>query len=511
MMLLNFIPTEINVQQISAAAAILGTGSFLMTSIYQLFFSPLSKIPGPWYAAISPIFFIVISLRGNSVYYWQRLHKQYGPYMRVSPNTVMVADIDSAKKIHSPSDVFRKGSWYLNAMRFENLLTITDHQKFKLRRRAFGNAFSNSNLALLEPLVRKKIEFCFKKIGKHLDDGQIVDIKPWLYWTAADIVGELCFGKDFGMVENEAENQIIRNCIKFVLVAGVQAQIPYFKYTSWLLSLIPTSAIQGFSKAEDKLSGYGAEALTDLRHEIQNCKNGNPRPSLFSDLLDDVDNPNAKYRLDMTELRNESTLFIIAGTDTTALVGLYLAWVLFRNADIRQKLIAELKGVGWTQGDGDDGITDEKLNGLPYLRALIQEILRLYAPAQIGLPRVVPDNGRPLGPYFLPAGTECLTQAYTLHRDPAVFEDPLVVKPERWLNPTREMETAMMAFGGTSRVCPGQHLATMELRLGAAMMLKYWSNAELADSCTDESMELVERFLITSKGQKLELQKKKSS
>ncbi|KAF3143958.1 hypothetical protein TWF594_005024 [Orbilia oligospora] len=82
-----------------------------------------------------------------------------------------------------------------------------------------------------------------------------------------------------------------------------------------------------------------------------------------------------------------------------------------------------------------------------------------------------------------------------------------------------------MAFGGAPRVisaflrsnihiifdiCPGRHLAMMGLRLSVAMMLKYWGNAELADSCTNESMEIMERFLIHPKGNKLEIQNKKS-
>lgn len=49
----------------------------------------------------------------------------------------------------------------------------------------------------------------------------------------------------------------------------------------------------------------------------------------------------------------------------------------------------------------------------------------------------------------------------------------------------------------------------MELRLTAAMMLKYWGNANLADSCTDESMEMGEKFIIHPRDNKLELQKKK--
>ncbi|KAF3121648.1 hypothetical protein TWF569_002519 [Orbilia oligospora] len=258
---------------------------------------------------------------------------------------------------------------------------------------------------------------------------------------AADIVGELCFGKDFGMLENEAENLLIRDCLNFTLVAGIQAQAPLTKYIIWLLSFIPHPTIQWICQTEDQLYRYASEALADLQHEVQNCKDGNPRPGLFSHLLKDVDNPNAKCKMNITELRNESTVFILAGTDTTATVATFLAWNLFRNADIRQKVIVELKEIGWTQGDGDGEITDEKLQTLPYLGYLLQETLRLYTPAHIGFSRVAPENGRYLSPHFLPAGTECLLPVYTLHRDLDIFDEPFI-----------EMESVIMAFGGASRV-----------------------------------------------------------
>ncbi|KAK6524778.1 hypothetical protein TWF281_011677 [Arthrobotrys megalospora] len=441
------------------------------------------------------------------MYTFHHLHDQYGPYLRVSPTTILVADLDSVKKIHSPHDIFKKGSWYGGALKSENLLTIKDPQKYKHHRRAFGTAFSNSNLGLLEPMVRRKTEFCFKRVAKRLEDGEVVDIKPWFYYLAADIIGELCFGKDFGALDNETENPLVRDCINLAIVAGTKGKIPFSKYLNWILSFIPHPTIQWFCECEDRLLDHGAKALKGIRREIRDCRDKKPRPSLFVALLDHIDNPSAKYKLNMIELQQESTIIIVAGTDTVTVTGTYLTWVLLRNPEIRQKLIDELETVGWIQGDSGDDITDELLQGLPYLKCLLQEVLRLYAPVQIGLPRVVPNNGRLLGPYFIPEGIECMTQPYTLHRDPKLFDEPFAFKPERWLNATKEMESAIMSFGAGSRVCPGQHLAMMELRLMAAMMLKYCGDAKLADSCTDESMEIVEKFLNYPKGNKCELQR----
>ncbi|KAK6511215.1 hypothetical protein TWF481_000136 [Arthrobotrys musiformis] len=378
---------------------------------------------------------------------------------------------------------------------------MTDIHKYKLVRKAFGPSFSKSNLSLLEPIIRQKAETCFKKVGRRLRDGEVVDIKTWLHFMAADTVGALCFGHDFGMLDNETENKLVRACVDVLALAAVQSQIPLLKYISPLIASIPHPTIKWVFDSETVIFEYGAQALLDHKHELTG-KDGSARPSLFSPVLNDLDNPNAKYKWDLKRLGIEAMMFIIAGTDTTGLVGAYLVWAIYRCPGVKQKLVAELESIGWTEGDRDDGVTDENLQKLPYLKAVLQEVLRLYATTQFGLPRVVPKGGRVLGQYFIPAGTECFVHAYTLHRDPNIFTDPHEFRPERWLNATKEMESAILTFGGGAR---GQHVGLAEIRLCTAMMLKYCGEARLADSCTDESMRVVGRIISTPKGGKLEL------
>ena len=60
-------------------------------------------------------------------------------------------------------------------------------------------------------------------------------------------------------------------------------------------------------------------------------------------------------------------------------------------------------------------------------------------------------------------------------------------------------------------VCLGQNLAMMELRLIAATMLTQCPDAVLADSCTDESMEFENYFVIKPKSHKCELKKREAA
>lgn len=124
-----------------------------------------------------------------------------------------------------------------------------------------------------------------------------------------------------------------------------------------------------------------------------------------------------KEGLSDTEIRNGAAGYIVAGSDTTAVTLTYLNWALCRHPEIQEKLVAELQSL-------PEDFTDKHLRELRYLNNVIMEALRLYSAAPSALPRVVPPEGATFAGYYLPPGTTVCTQAYSFHRDPAIFPDP---------------------------------------------------------------------------------------
>lgn len=114
---------------------------------------------------------------------------------------------------------------------------------------------------------------------------------------------------------------------------------------------------------------------------------------------------------------NEGVL-VFAGTDTTATSLTYLVWAVLSNPSLRQQLEDEVEQL--------EAPYTETLESLPFLSAVIRETLRLYGAAPDPLPRYVPPEGASFGGHFLPPSTTVATQAWTLHRNPAVFENPEV-------------------------------------------------------------------------------------
>jgi cytochrome P450 len=109
--------------------------------------------------------------------------------------------------------------------------------------------------------------------------------------------------------------------------------------------------------------------------------------------------------------------YIVAGSDTTAHSMTYFTWAVCRDPVIKKRLVEELR-------DLPDGYKDEDLKALPYLNQVIMETLRCYAAAPAQLPRDVPKSGCEIDGYWMPAGTEVMTQAYSMHRDYEVYPEP---------------------------------------------------------------------------------------
>jgi len=117
---------------------------------------------------------------------------------------------------------------------------------------------------------------------------------------------------------------------------------------------------------------------------------------------------------------------------------------------------------------------------LPYLRAMVKEILRLRPTTNIGIPHYTTVDVI-YKDYFIPKGTVVDIHQYALHLDPSRYEDAEAFKPERYLNHPLKAgayaglpdpyERDHFSFGAGRRICPGMHLAESSLYITLAKIL----------------------------------------
>ena len=81
-------------------AVILLTAAYI---VYQLYFSPIAKFPGPFAASISRLWLVRHARNGDMHRQMISLHARYGEVVRTGPNEISVSDLDAVNKIY--------GSW----------------------------------------------------------------------------------------------------------------------------------------------------------------------------------------------------------------------------------------------------------------------------------------------------------------------------------------------------------------------------------------------------------------
>lgn len=105
----------------------------------------------------------------------------------------------------------------------------------------------------------------------------------------------------------------------------------------------------------------------------------------------------------------------------------------------------------------------DQVKDLPYLRACIDEGLRLRPPLSLGLPRKTVEETVIAG-HVIKAGVTVSVPTWSLHRNPHLFPEPNAFRPERWLETdTDNLKKFVMPFSQGPRACLGRNLAYLEM------------------------------------------------
>lgn len=169
------------------------------------------------------------------------------------------------------------------------------------------------------------------------------------------------------------------------------------------------------------------------------------------------------------ELWGESNLLIIAGSDTTSTALASAFFYLVHNPRTLDKLSKEVMS---TFTDLEEIHSGPILNSCTYLRAVVDEAMRISPPVGGILPREVLPGGLEVDDMYIPEGVVVGTPHYTIHHNPAYYPDPFTFIPERWIvdsSPTvtkEAVELAQSAFCPFSigpRGCIGKGLAYVEV------------------------------------------------
>jgi cytochrome P450 len=167
------------------------------------------------------------------------------------------------------------------------------------------------------------------------------------------------------------------------------------------------------------------------------------------------------------QIRDDMVSMFATGTETTATALVWFFVAVGARPDVARRVQAELDSVV-----GNNDIRAEHLGRLRYLRAVLQELVRLY-PVGWLIPRTSARDDVIDG-HRVPAGSTMLISPYVTHRLPRYWDRPDEFDPDRFLPgaPANRHRYAYFPFGGGPHLCLGSHLFEVEAALIVATLLR---------------------------------------
>ncbi len=203
----------------------------------------------------------------------------------------------------------------------------------------------------------------------------------------------------------------------------------------------------------------------------------------------------------ISRLAQEAQALFGAGTETTGNTLSVTTFYLLADPSKVERLKKELLGLS---EDLSLLFTQDDLQKLPYLGAVVSEGLRMSPGASGRLPRVNPNAAMAYQSYILPAGTAISTSIPDVHFDEHIFPNAHQFKPERWLDGGgKALEKYLVPFGKGPRSCVGMTLALAELYMVIGNVFRAF-DMQLVDT-TEEDMTMAHDFFspfgpVDSKG-----------
>ncbi|MCW2686621.1 MAG: cytochrome, partial [Mycobacterium sp.] len=205
------------------------------------------------------------------------------------------------------------------------------------------------------------------------------------------------------------------------------------------------------------------QVTTDI---LQACHADPTREAPLVHALIAATDPDTGQSLSDDDICNDLLIFMLAGHDTTATALTYALWALGHHLDVQDRVAAEVAKIG------DRELTPDDVPRLRYTVQVLHEALRLCPPAA-GIGRLAVRDIEVDG-YRIEAGSFVAVGIYAVHRDPAMWERPLVFDPDRFSpeNSKDRDRWRFIPFAAGPRSCIGEHFATLEATLALAAIVR---------------------------------------
>jgi hypothetical protein len=177
----------------AVAALVLWTACL---AIYRISLHPLASVPGPPLAAVTRLYALYFNIFKGFTFYLEieRLHKVYGPVVRIAPNEVHLSDPSNYDKIYSIGGKFYKdGVFYRGTGDEHSAFACVSNEDHRRRRAPMESFFSRRAVLELEGVVRDKVGKVCRLVEERTGQGKVVDLYAAFRAVSMDVITEYAF------------------------------------------------------------------------------------------------------------------------------------------------------------------------------------------------------------------------------------------------------------------------------------------------------------------------------
>ncbi|KAF9525564.1 cytochrome P450 [Crepidotus variabilis] len=353
---------------------------------------------------------------------------------------------------------------------YNNTLALLRYgPRFRFYRKHFSRFVGpNKPIQSLHPLVeqetrkflRRTLENCSRLNGN-------------LRKMAGGIILQLTYGYKVQDGHDKFIELIEQNNDNFSLASMPGAfLVDVFPWMKYLPEWIPGAGFLKIAREWRKTTEESADA--PYAYTKTQMAAGTAPSSLISTGLEESEDHSPEY---LRDLKWTAASMYSGGADTTvsAEYAFFLAMILF--PEVQKKAQAEIDAVV-----GNDRLpTLADMPHLPYVNALVTEVLRWNSVGPLGVPHTAVEDGYING-YFIPKGAIIIANLWSMLHDPEIYPEPFNFDPERHLGPNPQRDVRKICFGFGRRICPGMHLADASVYSCVAMSLAVFSIEKALDS-----------------------------
>ncbi|KAH9889257.1 cytochrome P450 [Cubamyces lactineus] len=272
--------------------------------------------------------------------------------------------------------------------------------------------------------------------------------------------GQLIIDVTYGIMIESVEDPLLK-CAEAVMDTTSVALSP----PMWLMN--PSAIMQfiprwlGGSAVSLQLQRWRAD-LEELRNGAfsickERLKKGSARPSYSASLLQELAPAEGSEEEGM--IRDTAALAYGAAFETTIISGEVFLLAITLHPEVQLRAQEEIDRVVGSHRLPDFADRER----LPYVTAVMKEVLRWHPPAPTGIPHLLNEDDSYKG-YHIPRGSIVMGNVWAITHDPVKYPDPFAFKPERYLREDGTFDCvtndpSRYVFGFGRRICPGKALA----------------------------------------------------